>query len=76
MDQWLRDSMLPLQGAQGVKERNKEKKCGRGWWVLSWAFRGPSGLYFILETETTEKFMHEGLRSDLPLEAAYATREQ
>lgn len=47
---------------------------GRG--ILSRAFRGPSGLYFILETEASEKFMHEGLRSDLPLEAADATREQ
>lgn len=43
---------------------------GSGGRILSWAFRGPRSLYFIRETEATEKFMHEGLRSDLPLEAA------
>ena len=75
MDQWLRDSIASTAGGSGF-EGNKEKKSGRGWGVLSWAFRGPSGLHFILETETTKKFMHEGLRSDLPLEAAHATREQ
>ena len=49
---------------------------GRGGGKLSWAFKVASGLYFLLETEATEKFMHEGPRSDLPLEAADATREQ
>ena len=58
------------------RRETRRNKVGRGGGTLSWAFKGASGLYFLLETEATEKFMHEGPRSDLPLEAADATREQ
>ena len=30
VDQWLRDSMLPLQGAQGLKETRRKKVGGGG----------------------------------------------
>ena len=65
------------RGGSGYEEEKQGKTKGAwGEGTLSWAFRGALGLYFFLETEATEKFMHEGLRSDLPLEVADATREQ
>lgn len=44
--------------------------------VLWWALGGPWGLYFTLETEATERFMHEVISSDLPLEVADASGQQ
>ena len=56
-----------------------EGQLGRGCLVRNGSvvgLRGPWGLYFILETEATERFMHEGISSDLPLEVADATGQQ
>ena len=76
MDQWLRLHASTAGGSGYEEEKQGETKWAEGGGTLLWAFRGASGLYFFLETEATEKFMHEGPRSDLPLEAADATREQ
>ena len=49
------------RGGSGYEEEKQGKtKWAWGEGTLSWAFRGALGLYFFLETEATEKFMHEG----------------
>lgn len=47
VDQWLR-LMLQLQGLGVLKaKQGKTKWARRRGGILSWAFRGPLGLYFI-----------------------------